>query len=71
MNNMLSKEAIKKLNEIAIEDFDKAEAMLDGINMVLGTKYGWLKRRVVFFDEPDATTCIKYRNVHDAWAYAK
>ena len=68
---MLNKETIKKLNEIAIEDFDKAEAMLDGINMVLGTKYGWLKRRVVFFDEPDASTCIKYRNVHDAWAHAK
>ena len=68
---MLNKETIEKLNDIAIEDFDKAEAMLDGINMVLGTKYGWLKRRVVFFDEPDATTCIKYSNVHDAWAYAK
>ena len=71
MNTMLNKETIKKLNEIAIEDFDKAKVMLDGINMVLGTKYGWLKRRVVFFDEPDASTCIKYRNVHDAWAHAK
>lgn len=67
----MKKEMISKLNELAQEDFEKAKAMLDGINMVLGTKFGWLNKRVVFFDEPDASTCIKYRNAHDAWVYAE
>ena len=55
---------ISKLNKIA-------QLMLDGINLVLRTKYGWLNRRVVFFDEPDKSACIKYRNAHDAYAYAE
>lgn len=67
----MKKEMINELNCIAQENFEKAKAMLDGINMVLGTKYGWLNKRVVFFDEPDASTCIKYRNAHDAWANAE
>lgn len=67
----MKKEMISELNNIAQENFEKAKAMLDGINMVLGTKYGWLNKRVVFFDEPDASTCIKYRNAHDAWANAE
>lgn len=68
---MMTKEMINKLNTIAQVNFEEAKAMLDGINMVLGTKYGWLNKRVVFFDEPDSSTCIKYRNAHDAWAYAE
>ena len=67
---MLTKEMIKKLNETAAVDFDKAMAMLDGINMVLGTKYGWLAKRVVFFDNPDASTCFKYCGAHDAEVWA-
>ena len=67
---MLTKEMIKKLNETAVVDFDKAKAMLDGINMVLGTKYGWLAKRVVFFDNPDASACFKYCGVHDAEVWA-
>lgn len=67
---MLSKDVISKLNTIAREDFDKARAMLDGINLALGTKYGWLNKRVVFFDNPDASTTEKYSTVHDAWVYA-
>lgn len=67
----MKKEMISELNNMAQENFEKAKAMLDGINMVLGTKYGWLNKRVVFFDEPDASACIKYRNVHDAWANAE
>ena len=59
----MKKEIVSKLNELAQEDFEKAKAMLDGINMVLGTKLGWLNKRVVFFDE--------YRNAHDAWVYAE
>lgn len=67
----MKKEMINRLNNMAQEDFEKAEAMLEGINMVLGTKYGWLNKRVVFFDEPDAPTCIKYKHAHDAWANAE
>lgn len=67
---MMTKEMIKNLNETAAANFDKAQAMLDGINMVLGTKYGWLAKRVVFFDDPDASTCFKYRGAHDAYTYA-
>ena len=67
----MTKTMISELNKIAQEDFDKAQLMLDGINLVLGTKYGWLNRRVVFFDEPDKSACIKYINAHDAYAYAE
>ena len=58
----MKKEMISKLNELAQEDFEKAKAMLDGINMVLGTKFEWLNKRVVFFDG---------RNPHDAWVNAE
>lgn len=67
----MKKEMINRLNNMAQENFEKAKAMLDGINMVLGTKYGWLHKRVVFFEEPDAPAYIKYRNAHDAWANAE
>ena len=66
----MTKEMIATLNTIAKTDFERAKAMLDGINMVLGTKYGWLASRVVFFDQPDAPTHIKYAHAHDAWVYA-
>lgn len=66
---ILSKEVVSKLNTVAQEDFEKAQAMLDGINMVLRTKYGWLNRRVVFFDNPYAVD--KYKSAHDAWTYAE
>ena len=46
---VLTREVVSKLNDVAQEDFEKAQAMLDGINMVLKTKYGWLNKRVVFF----------------------
>ena len=67
----LSKRIISKLNEIALDDFERADAMLDGVNLVLGTQYGWLKKRVVFFDNPNVLACDKYKNVHDAWIYAE
>ncbi len=66
----MSREMINKLNEIAEENFEKAQAMLEGINLVLGTEYGWLKKRVVFFDDT-SSVAAKYASVHDAWAYAE
>lgn len=62
---------ISKINKIAQEDFDIAKAMLECINIALGTDYGWLNKRVVFFDDPNAPTHIKYANVYDAWLYAE
>lgn len=66
----MNKEMIGKLNNMATENFEKAKAMLDGINMVLGTKYGWLNGRVVFFDDT-SSVARKYATAHDAYTYAK
>lgn len=59
----MKKEMVSKLNELAQEDFEKAKAMLDGINMVLGTQFEWLNKRVVFVDE--------YGKFRDAWVNIK
>lgn len=68
----MTREMIDKLNEIAEENFEKAQAMLEGINLVLGTEYGWLAKRVVFFDDiTTSSVAAKYASVHDAWAYAE
>lgn len=67
----MRKETIEKLNQVAQEDFNKAQSMLDGINLVLGTNYGWLRGRVVFFDNPDGSVAERYANCHDAWCYAE
>ena len=66
----MTKEMIGKLNNTAAENFEKAQAMLDGINMVLGTEYGWLNRRVVFFDDT-SSVARKYATAHDAYVYAE
>ena len=66
----LSKAVFHELNEIAQSDFERAQAMLDGINLALGTEYGWLCKRVTFFDD-NTTVARKYATAHDAWVYAK
>ena len=66
----MNKEMISNLNDMAIENFEKAKAMLDGINMVLNTEYGWLNRRVVFFDDT-SSVARKYATAHDAYAWAE
>lgn len=63
----LTKEQIKLINEIAQVNFPKASGMLEGANMVLGTKYGFLNKRVVWFENPDE----KYASAHDAYATAE
>ena len=67
----LTKAQIITLNETAKTDFPKARAMLEGMNMVLGTQYSWLAGRVVWFDNPNASTCEKYAHAHDAYAWAE
>ena len=66
----MTKEMIGKLNNMAAENFEKAQAMLDGINMVFGTEYGWLNRRVVFFDDT-SSVARKYATAHDAYVSAE
>lgn len=70
MKIKMTKEMIGNLNKIAYEDFDRAKAMLDGINMVLGTQYGWLDTRVAIFDNPNGSVAERYASAHDAWAFA-
>lgn len=60
------KELISKINHE--ENWDKAQGMLDMLNAVYGTKYGFLNKRVVRFDSPDGSTAEKYAHCHDAWA---
>ena len=67
----LTKTQISTLNTIAQSDFPKAKAMLDGMNMVLDTQYGWLAGRVVWFENPNGSTAEKYAHAHDAWAWAE
>lgn len=71
MNIKMNKKMISKINEIAQEDFDIAKEMLECINIALGTDYGWLNKRVVVFDDPNAPTHIKYAKVYDAWLHAE
>ena len=71
MEMKLNRIQIATLNKIAQSDFPKAEAMLDGMNMVLDTQYGWLAGRVVWFENPNGSTAEKYAHAHDAWAYAE
>lgn len=68
MEMKLTKAQVSTLNEIAQNDFKKAQAMLEGVNMVLGTQYGWLASRVVWFENPNGTVAERYAHVHDAWA---
>lgn len=60
------KELIYKINHE--ENWDKAQGMLEMLNAVYGTKYGFLRKRVVRFDNPEASTAEKYAHCHDAWA---
>ena len=64
-------ERIKKINEVAQENFDKAQGMLEMLNEICGTKFGWLAKRVVIFENPDESTCFKYQHCHDAELYLK
>lgn len=61
MEMKLTKKQIETLNNVAKCDYDKAKAMLEGINMVLGTDYEWLAERVVWFEGKIA---------YDAWGLA-
>ena len=59
----MNKEMVKTINEIAQVNFEKAIRMVEGINLVLGTNYSFLNKRVAFLDE----NC----KAHDAYTYAE
>ena len=61
-------EIIGHINDVAYENLEMAQALLDMFNGFFGTKYGWLGKRVVYFDNPDASVSEKYAHCHDAWA---
>lgn len=61
------KERIAKINEMAQQNFDRAQGMLDMLNEICGTKFGWLNKRVVIFENPDGTVAERYAHAHDAW----
>ena len=66
----LTKAQVQNLNETAQDDFELAQKVLDSLNLMLGTKYGWLNKRVVWFENPDASTAEKYAHCYDAYAWA-
>lgn len=63
------KERIKYINEIAQVNWEKAQGMLEMLNEICGTKFGWLAKRVVFFDNPDGSVAERYAHCHDALAW--
>lgn len=55
-----------RINEVARDDFSKAQGMLDSLNYLYGFNLGWLAKRVVMFDDEK----LKYGGVvHDAAMY--
>lgn len=62
---MTMTERIDWINRVAIDDFEKAEGMLDMLNEIYGTDYGFLARRVVYSDAPKSNTANFYANCHD------
>lgn len=62
---------VKKINSVAQVNFDMAQGMLDMMNEICKTKFGWLCKRVVIFDNPDGTVAERYAHVHDAYACLK
>lgn len=59
------KNLIYKINHE--ENWEKAQGMLEMLNEIYGTKFGFLRKRVVRFDNPDASTAERYAHCHDAW----
>lgn len=60
------KELIMKINHE--DNFEKAQGMLEMLNAIYGTRFGFLNKRVVRFDNPDASVAERYAHCHDVWA---
>ena len=66
---MKRKDLIQALNIVAKVNFEVAQVMLDECNERWGAAYGWLNKRVVIFDDPNASVAEKYAHCHDAECY--
>lgn len=63
---MTNAEMLNLVDKINHEpNFDKAQGMLEMLNDILGTKYGFLAKRVVWFDNPDGGVAARYAHAHD------
>jgi len=60
------KELIYKINHEV--NFTKAQGMLEMLNLIYGTKFDFLNKRVVRFENPNGSIAERYANAHDAWA---
>lgn len=58
-------DCIRKINRTALEDFNKAQGMLEMYNMIAGEKLGWFNCRVVEYDKPNGSVAEKYSSFHD------
>lgn len=60
------KQLIYKINHE--ENFEKAQGMLEMLNTIYGTQFGFLKKRVVRFENPEGSTAEKYAHAHDLYS---
>ena len=60
------KELIYKINHE--ENWEKAQGMLEMLNSIYGTQFGFLNKRVVRFENPNGSLEERYAHCHDAWA---
>ena len=58
-------ERIEKINEVAQTNWEKAQGMLEMLNEICGTQYGWFARRVVRFNKPNGTVAERYAHFND------
>lgn len=63
----LNKNQVHILNTIAKVDFEKANLMLNTVNLLFETSYGWLNNRVTRFDDCSSVSAM-YATAHDVWA---
>ena len=59
------KELIYKINHE--ENWEKAKGMLEMLNLIYGTQFGFLNKRVVRFENPNGSVAERYAHCHDAW----
>ena len=57
---MTLKDILDNINEVALDNFDRAAGMLEMFNEIYNTKLEWFNKRVVYY-EPMGT-------MRDAWA---
>ena len=59
------KELIYKINHE--ENWEKAQGMLEMLNLIYGTQFGFLNKRVVRFENPNGSVAERYAHCHDDW----